>query len=46
MTGKVRDGRDILPEDTPPDPAGAEASTDLDWASFVVVGDAGAARAP
>ncbi|MDB5361021.1 MAG: hypothetical protein JWO51_2318 [Rhodospirillales bacterium] len=35
--GRIRDGRDILPEDAPTVPAGAQA-TDLDWASFVVVG--------
>jgi tetratricopeptide (TPR) repeat protein len=39
ITGKIRDGRDIRPEDAPPDPAWAESSMDLDWASFVVVGD-------
>jgi CHAT domain-containing protein/HEPN domain-containing protein len=44
--GTVRDGRDILPEEAPIGPADAEVSRDLDWASFVVVGDAGAAREP
>ncbi|MBR0840865.1 CHAT domain-containing protein [Bradyrhizobium liaoningense] len=40
--GKVRDGRDILPQDVAPQPV-ADALSDLDWASFVVVGDPRAA---
>jgi CHAT domain-containing protein/tetratricopeptide (TPR) repeat protein len=42
--GEIRDGRDILPEGAAPDLTDPQALADLDWASFVVVGDPGAAR--
>lgn len=38
-TDTLRDGRDVLPEDSEPGANDMSASIDLDWASFVVVGN-------